>query len=229
MSNIRQNIKRILSEIEDTALRCGRNPSDIKLMAVTKTVDDVRIRAALDSGITILGENYVQEAKEKIARIGRQGIEWHMIGYLQSNKAKYAVQLFDMVHSVSKMSLVSELDRRSGALGRIMNIMLEVNVSGEPTKSGLEPSAVIPFIQKIAEFPNISIQGLMTMPPWVDDPEDARQYFRRLRQLRDEINEGIEGVTIKELSMGMTQDYQVAIEEGSTIIRIGRGIFGERL
>jgi pyridoxal phosphate enzyme (YggS family) len=229
METIRQKIARIQDELAEAALRCGRNPADVRLMGVTKTVDPDRIREAMAAGLKLFGENYVQEAGRKIEQLGRSGIEWHMIGYLQSNKAKFAVRLFDMIHSVSKMSQALELDRRAGAVQSITAILIEVNLSGEASKSGLEPDQVIPFIKSISGFKNLSIQGLMTMPPWFDDPEQARPYFRALRELRDRIvDAGLEGVTMKELSMGMTQDYRVAVEEGSTIVRVGRGIFGER-
>ncbi len=226
---IQQNIERIRNEMADAALGSGRNPQDVRLMGVTKTVDAERIEEAVGAGLRLFGENYVQEAKGKVEKIGRQGIEWHMIGYLQSNKAKYAVHLFDMIHSVSKASQALELDRRSAAASRVTPILIEVNLSGEPSKSGLEPSEVIPFIRSISGYQNVSIRGLMTMPPWFDDPEEARPYFRRLRELSLRITDDvIGGVEMKELSMGMTQDFRVAVEEGSTIVRVGRGIFGER-
>jgi PLP dependent protein len=229
MEIIRQNIERIQNEIAEAALRSGRNPAAVRLMAVTKTVDAVRIEEAIGAGVRVFGENYVQEAKGKIEGIGKREIEWHMIGYLQSNKAKYAVHLFNMIHSVSKTSQAAELDRRSAALDHVMEILVEVNLSAEPSKSGLEPSAVIPFIKSISGLRNISIRGLMTMPPWFDDAEEARPYFQKLRELSLRIaEEAINGVVMRDLSMGMTQDYQVAVEEGATIVRIGRGIFGER-
>lgn len=229
METIRRNIDHIKNELAETALRCGRNPADVRLMGVTKTVDTDRVREAIAAGLRLFGENYVQEAKGKIERLGKQGIEWHMIGYLQSNKAKFAVKLFDMIHSVSKMSQAIELDRRAGAAKNTAAVLIEVNLSGEASKSGMEPSQVIPFIRSLSGFKNLSVQGLMTMPPWSDDPEEARPYFRGLRELRDRItDENLAGVTMKELSMGMTQDYRVAVEEGSTIVRVGRGIFGER-
>ena len=229
MSSIQRNIERIQNEIAEAALSKGRSPADVRLMAVTKTVDTARIGEAIGAEVRLFGENYVQEAKGKIEEIGRPGIEWHMIGYLQSNKAKYAVHLFDMIHSVSKMNQATELDRRSVALNRVMEILVEVNLSGEPSKSGLEPSAVIPFIKSISGLKNIVVRGLMTMPPWFDDAEEARPYFQKLRELSLRIaEEAINGVVMRDLSMGMTQDYKVAVEEGATIVRIGRGIFGER-
>ena len=227
-STVTANIERIRNAIADAALQSGRKVSDIRLMAVTKTVDDDRIMEAIEAGVDIIGESYVQEAKRKIEKMGR-ACEWHMIGYLQSNKAKYVVRLFDMIHSVDRMDLAVELDRRSKAADQVMKILIEVNVSGEETKSGIPLIESVQLIRDIAVLNNLSIQGLMTMPPWFDDPEDARPYFAALRELRDRvIDENIARVEMRELSMGMSGDYEVAVEEGATIVRVGRSIFGER-
>ena len=227
-STVKANIERIRNAIADAAVRSGRKVSDIRLMAVTKTVDDDRIMEAIEAGVDIIGESYVQEAKRKIEKMGR-ACEWHMIGYLQSNKAKYVVRLFDMIHSVDRMDLAVELDRRSKAADQVMKILIEVNVSGEETKSGIPLIESVQLIRDIAALNNLSIQGLMTMPPWFDDPEDARPYFAALRELRDRvIDENIARVEMRELSMGMSGDYEVAVEEGATIVRVGRSIFGER-
>ncbi len=228
MSTVGENIKKIRENIAEAALRSGRNPSDIRLMGVTKTVDDDRIMEAIDCGVDIIGENYVQEGKRKIEKMGKT-VEWHMIGHLQSNKAKYAVRLFDMIHSIDRMGLAQELDKRSRNAGMKSKILIEVNVSGEETKSGVPKEQAISLVKDIATLENLSIRGVMTMPPWFDDPEDARPYFVALRELRDMIvEENIEGVEMVELSMGMSGDYQVAVEEGATIVRIGTSIFGER-
>jgi pyridoxal phosphate enzyme (YggS family) len=229
MSEVTENIRRVREVIAEAALKAGRNPADVKLMAVTKTVDDDRILEAIETGLNIIGENYVQEGRRKIEKLGRAGVQWHLIGYLQSNKAKYAVKLFDMIHSVDRLSLAQELDRRSGASGLITKVLIEVNVSGEETKSGVKREGAIALVREAAKFEHLSIRGLMTMPPWFDDPEDARPFFVSLRELRERIEaEGIGNVRMDELSMGMTGDYRVAVEEGATIVRIGRGIFGER-
>ena len=227
-STVRTNIERIRNRIAGAALRSRRNVSDIRLMAVTKTVDDDRIMSAIDAGVDIIGESYVQEAKRKIEKMGK-GVEWHMIGYLQSNKAKYAIRLFDMIHSVNRMDLAVELDRRAGLAGCRMKILVEVNTSGEKTKSGVDHPEAIQLIKEIASLEHLTIRGLMTMPPWFDDPEDARPYFATLRALRDRVmEEQIPGVEMIELSMGMSGDFEVAVEEGATIVRVGRSIFGER-
>jgi pyridoxal phosphate enzyme (YggS family) len=226
--NIADNIRHIREVIAEAARRSGRPASAIRLMAVTKTVDDDRILAAIQAGVEIIGENYVQEAKRKIEKLGKAG-EWHLIGRLQKNKAKYAVHLFDMIHSVDRLELAAELDRRARAAGRVIPILVEVNVSGEETKSGIQINSALDLVRMVSPLENVSIRGLMTMPPWFDDPQESRPYFRALRELRDKIaREAILLVEMRELSMGMTDDYVVAIEEGATIVRIGRGIFGER-
>lgn len=226
--NVEDNIRHVREVMAEAARRSGRPASAIRLMAVTKTVDDDRILAAIRTGVEIIGENYVQEAKRKIEKLGKAG-EWHLIGRLQTNKAKFAVHLFDMIHSVDRLDLAAELDRRARAAGRVIPILIEVNVSGEESKSGIPLNSAMDLVRLVAPLENLSIRGLMTMPPWFDDPEESRPYFRALRDLRDKIaGEAIPRIEMRELSMGMTDDYVVAIEEGATIIRIGRGIFGER-
>ncbi len=227
-STVKANIERIRSDIAGAASRAGRKASDVRLMAVTKTVDDERIMEAIEAGVDIIGESYVQEAKRKIEKMGRT-IEWHMIGYLQSNKAKYAVKLFDMIHSVGRMDLAVELDRRACAADLVTKILIEVNISSEKTKSGVPHEEAMQLVKDISALNNLSIQGLMTMAPWFDNPEDARPYFAALRELRGGISdENINRVEMRELSMGMSGDYEVAVEEGATIVRVGRSIFGER-
>ncbi|MBU4074408.1 MAG: YggS family pyridoxal phosphate-dependent enzyme [Proteobacteria bacterium] len=226
--DVADNIRRIRETMAEAARRSGRPASAVRLMAVTKTVDDDRILTAIGAGVEILGENYVQEAKRKIDKMGNP-CEWHMIGRLQTNKVKYAVRLFDMIHSLDRIELAQELDRRARAAGRVMKVLIEVNVAGEETKSGIPLASARDLVRAVAPLENLSIQGLMTMPPWFDDPEEARPFFRALRELRDRITEEvIDRVEMRELSMGMTGDYAVAIEEGATIVRIGRGVFGER-
>ncbi len=225
---VTENIRKIREEIAEAATRSGRQPSAVRLMAVTKTVDDARIIESIKAGVDILGENYIQEARRKIETFGKS-MEWHMIGHLQTNKARFAVNLFTMVHSVDRMELAAELNRRAGAAGLTMKILIEVNAAGETTKSGTDAADAISLVRAIAPMPNLSIQGLMTMPPFFDNPEKARPFFRKLRALRDEIEAaGIPGVEMKELSMGMSGDYIAAVEEGATIVRLGRSIFGER-
>jgi len=226
--SVAENIRKIREEIAETSAKNGRSPASVRLMAVTKTVDDELIIEAIKAGVDIIGENYLQEAKRKLGSIGKSS-EWHLIGHLQTNKARFAVSLFDMIHSVDRIELASELDRRASAGCLTMKILIEVNISGETTKSGVPLTEAIAFVRAVAALPNLSIQGLMTMPPFFDDPEEARPFFRKLRELRNQIaTEKIPRVEMKELSMGMSGDYHVAIEEGATIVRIGRAIFGER-
>ncbi len=226
--DIAANIAEIRRRIANAAARCGRDPHAIKLMAVTKTVAVERIKEAVDAGITLFGENYVQEAREKITALGKN-VQWHMIGRLQTNKAKYVVLLFDCVQSVDRIELALELDKRARLAGYNLNVLIEVNVSGEQTKSGIAAPDTPELIKKIAALENISVRGLMTMAPYSDNAEDSRPYFRALKNLGRQISEAmIPGVQMDELSMGMTDDFEVAIEEGATIVRIGRAIFGER-
>jgi len=226
--DVEDNIRHIREVMAEAALRSGRSAAAVRLMAVTKTVDDERILDAIRTGVDIVGENYVQEAKRKIEKMGKTG-EWHLIGRLQTNKAKYAVHLFDMIHSVDRLELAAELDRRARAAGRVIPILIEVNIGGEASKSGVPAGSALDLVRAVAPLENLSIQGLMTMPPWSDDPEESRPHFRSLRELKDRIaKEAFPRVEMRQLSMGMTDDYAVAIEEGATIVRIGRGIFGER-
>ncbi|MGV8056830.1 MAG: YggS family pyridoxal phosphate-dependent enzyme [Smithellaceae bacterium] len=228
VTDIVTNINLIRQRIAIAAGRCARDPHSVKLMAVTKTVPVDRILQAVDAGITLLGENYVQEAREKYDLINGRA-QLHLIGHLQTNKAKYAVRLFDYVHSVDRLELAQELDRRAKAASRKINILIEVNVSGEQTKNGISPGKAREITHRIASLTNLSVRGLMTMAPYSDNPETSRPYFQTLRNIRDDIaREGIPGIHMEELSMGMTDDFEVAIEEGATIVRIGRAIFGDR-
>lgn len=228
MKSVHEAVLEVRRRISEAALRKGRDPAGVRLMAVTKTVDDARILEAVAAGVDIIGENYVQEAKRKIASMGRK-TEWHLIGHLQSNKAKYAVRLFDLIHSVDRPSLAAELDRRSCMAGVVTSVLIQVSISGEETKGGVPLEQAENLVRNVAGMDHLSIRGLMTMPPWFDDPEQARPFFRALREMRDRILKmGIPGVAMDELSMGMTQDYEVAVEEGATIVRVGRAIFGDR-
>lgn len=222
------NLARIQERINRAALRCDRQPDEIRLVSVSKTVPLERIREAVSAGATILGENYIQEAREKIALIGTEA-EWHFIGHLQSNKAKFAVELFSMIHSVDRVSLAEELNKEAAKKNKILPVLIQVNISGEETKSGIDAAGTRQLVQQVAQLPHLSVQGLMTMPPWFEDSQEARPYFRALRKLRDELaGEKIPNVSLTELSMGMSGDFEVAIEEGATLVRIGTAIFGER-
>jgi pyridoxal phosphate enzyme (YggS family) len=225
---IKEQIAIIRQRIASAAQTSGRPASAVRLMAVTKTVDDQRIMQAIAAGVDMIGENYVQEARRKIEMMGKS-TEWHLIGHLQTNKAKYAVRLFDMIHSLDRLALAHELDKRSQMAGIVMKVLIEVNISGEDTKRGVPHRDALSLIRDVSALENLSVRGLMTMPPWFDDPEAARPFFVALRELRDRVAaEKLPRLEMQELSMGMSQDYQVAVEEGATIVRIGRSIFGER-
>jgi len=226
--SIADNLKTIMDRIAAVAQRAGREPSSIKLVVVTKTVDVERIREVVAAGAAILGENRVQEAKEKIEQLGAVA-SWHLIGHLQTNKAKYAVKLFDMIHSVDNLELAKELDKQAAKIGKIQNVLIEVSIAGEANKAGVSVAEVIGLVKDAANLKNISIKGLMTIPPFLDNPEEVRPYFRALRELATRIaHERISNVSMQELSMGMSGDFDVAVEEGATMVRVGSAIFGER-
>ncbi|HUU50162.1 MAG TPA: YggS family pyridoxal phosphate-dependent enzyme [Nitrospinota bacterium] len=228
MSFIKDNLLEVKERMKKAAERSGRNSNEVKLIAVSKTVDVHRIKEAIKAGHQLFGENRVQEARDKIEDIGRD-VKWHMIGHLQRNKVKYIFDLFDMVHSVDSIPLAHEIDRIGKKKGKVMDILIQVNISGEETKYGMEAAEMMKIIKEISNYEHISIKGLMTMPPFFNDPEDARPYFIKLRELKDEIEkQEIEGVSIEELSMGMSNDFEIAIEEGATMVRVGTTIFGER-
>lgn len=217
-----------MDRMASAAMRAGRDPSSVRLVVVTKTVDRGRITQAVAAGAVILGENRVQEAKEKIEALGKIA-SWHLIGHLQTNKAKYAVRLFDLIHSVDNLELAAEIDRQAAKIGKVQNILIEVNIAGEASKAGMAVKGAPALVREAARLKNISIQGLMTMPPYSENPEDSRPYFTVLRELAETIATGnIPNVAMQELSMGMSGDFEVAIEEGATLVRVGTAIFGER-
>jgi hypothetical protein len=225
--SIKSNLIRLRERIERAAERVGRNPADIKLVVVTKTVGVDKIREAIDCGVRLIGENRVVEAAEKHAIIGPR-VEWHMIGHLQSRKAKQAVELFDMAQSVESISTAQALQKRCSDAARTMRILIEVNTSGEEQKYGVAPDGAESLICEIAPMQNLRIEGLMTMAALVPDPDLARPSFRQLRELAERLrSKNIEGADFHTLSMGMTNDFEVAVEEGSTMLRIGTAVFEE--
>ena len=226
METIKNNLEIINKKIKKAALKVNRNPEEIKLVAVTKTATTEQIEEAINAGVKIIGENRVQDAKKKY-QIFTADVEWHLIGHLQTNKAKYAVEIFNCIHSVDSIKLAQEIDKRSLQFGKIMDVLVEVNVSGEETKYGIKSEEVETFLKEISEFPRIRIRGLMTIAPIVEDKEEVRPYFRKLRELFEKIKiKNIENIKMDYLSMGMTEDFEIAIEEGANMVRIGRGIFG---
>lgn len=226
--SIADNLKTVTDRIVSAAKSSGRDLSSVKLVVVTKTVGVDRIREAVDAGASILGENRVQEAKEKIEKLGPIA-SWHLIGHLQTNKAKYAVKLFYLIHSVDSLELAKEIDKQAAKIGKVQDVLIEVSISGEASKAGVAPENAAALIKDAVKLKNISIKGLMTIPPFSDNPEDSRPYFKKLRELSESVaRENIPGVSMKELSMGMSGDFEVAIEEGSTMVRVGTAIFGKR-
>jgi hypothetical protein len=227
---IPENLKVVQERINNSAIKAGRNPEEIKLVAVTKTVELPRIIEAISAGVTIVGENRVQEAREKITNYKLQNtnykIEWHLVGHLQKNKVKIAIQLFDLIHSVDSVSLAEELNKRCAQLGKKQRVLIQIKLSDEPTKHGVLEKDLEELLEKVNSLENLKLEGLMTMPPFFDEPEKTRPYFRRLREIRDELQE--KGFHLPELSMGMSNDFEVAIEEGATMVRIGTAIFGQR-
>jgi pyridoxal phosphate enzyme (YggS family) len=230
--SIAANIALIQERISAAASRAGRDPGDIALMAVSKTQSPVRIREAYDAGQRLFGENRVQEFAGKVEALGELHVaEWHMIGHLQSNKAARTAELFRAVDSVDSLKLAEKLDAAARNLGRKLEVLVEINVGGEAAKSGVAPDA--PMLEKVLRAaPSLDalvFRGLMTVPPFTENPDGARPYFRKLRELRDTIAaRKLPAVDMDQLSMGMSHDFEVAIEEGSTCVRVGTAIFGER-
>ncbi len=226
--SIRENVQFVRKKIAEACLRSGRDPEEVDLVAVTKTVDVEQINEAIEAGIRVVGENRVQEAWRKFQEVGK-GVHWHIVGHLQTNKVKRVLQFADMIHSVDSVYLAREIQTQAEKLDKTVEILIQVNTSGEESKFGLEPEVTIGAIEEISAFSNLEIKGLMTIGAFLPNPEDVRPWFKLLRDLKGRVNEQeIAGVEIGALSMGMTNDYEVAIEEGSTMVRIGTAIFGER-
>lgn len=225
MGDVGINLKRVMDRIAEAALRKGRDPSQVRLIGATKRVNTERILEAIEAGLRDIGENYVQEAQRKQPIIGPK-VHWHMIGRLQTNKARHAVKLFEYLHSLDSLELARELDKRAKTEGRKVKVLIQVNLSGEATKAGIKAEEVPPFLERISGLEWLEPIGLMTLPPPPKDPEDSRPFFRALRELRDALEE--KGFRLPELSMGTSDDFEVAVEEGATMVRVGRAIFGER-
>jgi PLP dependent protein len=230
-ADLRQRLEHVQEQIAKAALRVNRKPGDVTLLAVSKTHSAESIQQAIAIGVTDLGENRVQKAETKIPEVGRKAARWHLIGHLQSNKARRAVELFDVIHSLDSVALARRLDRVCGELNRgALPVLIQVDLGHETTKSGAAENEVPKIIEALTQSQLLRLTGLMTLPPYFDDPEDARPFFRGLRELRDKLGaQGAFGDQTGELSMGMTHDFQVAIEEGATIVRIGTAIFGTRV
>lgn len=222
-SDIESNLLAIHSRIDSAARRSGRDPDEIKLVAVSKKHPVGTLRQAMAAGATVFGENKVQEGESKILDIGRNGVEWHLVGHLQSNKARKAVQLFDVIQSLDSVELAERLERICKEEGcEKLPVFVQVDLAGEATKSGIAESELLSLVTYLKTCKHLQLEGLMLLPPFFDDPAAARPYFKRLREIRDELLPG------GELSMGMSHDLEVAIEEGATVVRVGTAIFGAR-
>jgi PLP dependent protein len=220
MTDIGANLERVRERVARAAERAGRRASDVLLVGVSKTVEAARIRQAIEAGVPALGENRVQEAKEKVIELGRP-VPWHLIGHLQTNKARDAVELFDVIHSLDRLDLAKELDKRARSRGRTVDALVEVNVAGEASKGGVAPDGLDALLDAVAAMPAIKVRGLMAIPPVAKEPDESRVWFRALRKQAERL-------AFTELSMGMSGDFEVAIEEGATIVRVGTAIFGPR-
>jgi pyridoxal phosphate enzyme (YggS family) len=223
-------LESIRKRIKNAAMAAHRDPSEVRLVSVSKTVPIDRVRMAIEGGVTILGENYIQEAREKATALSHLSASWHFLGHLQSNKAKYAVRLFDLIHSVDSLKLAQEIHRQAERIDKIQDILVQVNISGEKTKSGVSADDTLALLTEIASLGHIRVRGLMTLPPFFGEPEKARPFFKSLRELSETISVlDLPNVEMRELSMGMSGDFEAAIAEGATLVRIGTAIFGERV
>lgn len=230
---MQERLKSINERIAAACLRAGRDFFDVTLVAVSKTVEADRIRLAIEAGVRVFGENRVQEASSKIVELASTAaehpVQWHLIGHLQSNKARRAVELFSTIQSVDSFKLAVRLNDLAVEFGKRLPVFIEVNLGDEESKAGTTPEEVLPLCEQVSKLSNIELRGLMAVPPFLDDAEEVRPFFRRLRNLRDEARKaGAVGEEFKDLSMGMSNDFEVAIEEGATLVRIGTALFGER-
>jgi len=224
--SISENLLNIHDRIAKAARRAGRDPGEVTIVAVTKMVEPKRIKEAISAGLRVFGENYVQEAQEKMGKFKEKKLKWHFIGHLQKNKAKFAVELFELIHSLDSVELAQELNKRAK---KPLDVLIEVNIAKENTKTGIDPEGAVKLARAISSMGNLKLRGLMAIPPSFEQPEMARPYFAMVRRLAERINkEKLPGVYLRELSMGMSNDFEVAIEEGATMVRLGTAIFGTR-
>jgi PLP dependent protein len=226
---MKDRIDRIRGRIRQAAIASGREPNSVRLIAASKSIPLEGLQLAIEAGVEIFGENYIQDAIKKIEALANFPVRWHFIGHLQSKKAKSAVRYFELIHTVDSIKLAVALDQAAKKINKVQDILIQVNISGEATKSGVSVEEVLFLIKDISSLGNLRISGLMTMPPYFDDPEKSRPFFKALAQLKQDMDkQAIPHVFMKELSMGMTDDFETAISEGATLVRIGTGIFGER-
>ena len=229
MSAFASRLAAIQARIRAAEAAAGRSPGEVRLVAVGKTFPADAVREAVAAGVTDIGENYIQEARDKFEALQGTRAAWHFIGHLQTNKARYAVRMFDLIHTVDSYRLALELDRCARKIHKIQAVLVQVNVAGETSKSGVAPAEALPLIRQAAALENLAVKGLMTMPPYFNAPEKVRPFFAALRRLRAEIAAaGIANLALQELSMGMTGDFEAAVAEGATLVRVGTALFGER-
>lgn len=227
--DVRDNLDRVRERIARAAAKAGRDPKSVRLVVVSKRFPASAAAAAFSAGAIDLGENYVQEARDKAAELADLPVRWHLIGHLQKNKAKYVPGLFHMVHTVDSAKLAAELEKQCARTGAKLSVLLQVNVGGEAQKSGAAPGAVEDLAAEVAQYPHLGVRGLMCMPPFFDAPDRSRPFFAQLRRLAEDVRAaGIANVSMDELSMGMSGDFEAAILEGATLVRVGTAIFGER-
>jgi hypothetical protein len=228
--SIKENIDEILKRKNEAALRCGRSPEDITIIAVSKTVDGSRAREAVMGGLENLGENRVQEIMNKYDELQDLQVKWHMIGHLQKNKVKYIIDKVELIHSVESIELAAEINKRASQHNIISNILIELNIGEEESKFGINEISVYDFVSSMEQFENIKVMGLMTVAPYCENPEDVRWVFKKMKDIFDKISSmNLKNTQMKYLSMGMTNDFEIAIEEGSNIVRIGTAVFGKRI
>jgi pyridoxal phosphate enzyme (YggS family) len=229
MSVIQNNLNTIIETLQTAAVCCNKDPDHIQLIAVSKRKSVDLINQAIASGVRHIGENYIQEAIEKIDRIGKNAACWHFIGHLQSNKARLAVPYFDYIHTVDSIKLAKEISKQAKKIDKYQKILIQVNISNEPTKSGTRKENLLDLVTQISDLDHIRVNGLMCIPPFFEDPEHARVYFKQLADLKTRIMaQGIPNINLEHLSMGMSNDFEVAIQEGATMVRVGTAIFGAR-
>ncbi|MGD9567130.1 MAG: YggS family pyridoxal phosphate-dependent enzyme [Sedimentibacter sp.] len=228
--SIKENIDIILERTKQAALRSGKNPEDITVIAVSKTVDAARAREAVDNGLINLGENRVQELVSKSEQLSDINVKWHLIGHLQKNKVKYIIDKTELIHSVENLELANEINKRALQHNLTANVLIELNIGEEESKFGISEDTVYEFVKSIEQFENIKVLGLMTVAPFSENPEDVRWVFKKMKEIFDKISAmNLKNSEMKYLSMGMTNDFEIAIEEGANIIRIGTAIFGKRI
>ncbi|OAG27393.1 YggS family pyridoxal phosphate-dependent enzyme [Thermodesulfatator autotrophicus] len=225
---IKERLTAIREKIARAAEKAGRKPEEIKLLGASKTQPPEKIREAFEAGLSLFGENYVQEAKKKKEALADLPLTWHLIGYLQRNKARDAIKIFDLIETVDRKAIAAELEKRAARHEKIIPVFIEVNVGGEETKAGVAPEDLPALVEYVLSLSHLSLEGLMTIPPYRENPEDVRPFFVRLRELKEDIERRFPEAKLRELSMGMSHDFHVAVEEGATIVRVGTALFGPR-